>query len=28
VIDELIYLKHHPELLASFLQHTELPMAA
>jgi hypothetical protein len=24
----LIYLKHHPELLASFLQHTELPMAA
>lgn len=26
VIDELLYLKHHPELLASFIDHTELPM--
>jgi transposase len=28
VIDELVYLKQHPELLASFVDKTELPMAA
>ena len=28
VIDELIYLKQHPELLASFVEKTELPLAA
>ena len=28
VIDELIYLKQHPELLASFVTKTELPLAA
>ena len=28
VIDELIYLKQHPELLASFVDRTELSMAA
>jgi transposase len=28
VIDELIYLKQHPELLASFVRKTELPLAA
>jgi transposase len=26
VIDELIYLKHHPHLLASFIDKTELPL--
>ncbi len=28
VIDELIYLKQHPKLLASFVRKTELPLAA
>jgi transposase len=28
VIDELIYLKQHPELLASFVEKTQLPLAA
>jgi transposase len=28
VIDELVYLKEHPELLASFVEKTELPLAA
>jgi transposase len=28
VIDELVYLKAHPELLASFIEKTELPLAA
>lgn len=28
VIDELVYLKEHPELLASFVRKTELPLAA
>lgn len=28
VIDELVYLKEHPELLASFVKKTELPLAA
>ncbi len=28
VINELLYLKTHPHLLASFVEHTELPMAA
>ena len=28
VIDELMYLKEHPELLASFIEKTELPLAA
>jgi transposase len=28
VIDELIYLKQHPELLASFVDKTQLPLAA
>ena len=28
VIDELVYLKDHPELLASFVEKTELPLAA
>jgi transposase len=28
VIDELMYLKRHPELLASFVEKTELPLAA
>jgi transposase len=28
VIDELIYLKQHPDLLASFVRKTELPLAA
>jgi len=28
VIDELLYLKSHPHLLASFIDYTELPMAA
>ena len=28
VIDELIYLKQHPKLLASFVEKTELPLAA
>ena len=27
VIDELVYLKEHPELLASFVRKTELPLA-
>lgn len=28
VVDELVYLKQHPELLASFVKKTELPLAA
>jgi transposase len=28
VIDQLVYLKEHPELLASFIEKTELPLAA
>jgi transposase len=28
VIDELVYLKQHPKLLASFVKKTELPLAA
>ncbi len=28
VIDELVYLKQHPEILASFVDKTELQMAA
>jgi transposase len=28
VIDELVYLKEHPELLASFVEKTDLPLAA
>lgn len=28
VIDELLYLKQHPELLASFVEKTQLPLAA
>jgi transposase len=28
VVDELVYLKQHPELLASFVEKTELPLAA
>jgi transposase len=28
VVDELVYLKQHPDLLASFVKKTELPLAA